>query len=76
MLYFKVNTMKRSSGTFPVNTYDGQGYATNVALHFNSDSHSLEDFRFVLSILSIMKWIVFVRKLTGFINLTLCIHKA
>ena len=27
--------------------YDDQGYATNVALHFNSDSHSLDDFRFV-----------------------------
>ena len=29
-----------------------------------------------LSMLSIMRWIVFVRKLTGFINLTLCIQKA
>ena len=27
--------------------YDGQGYATNVALHFSSDSHSVDDFRFV-----------------------------
>ena len=29
-----------------------------------------------LSMLSVMRWIVFVRKLTGFINLTLCIQKA
>ena len=31
---------------FDINTYDGH-YATNVALHFNSDSHSVDDFRFV-----------------------------
>ena len=31
---------------------------------------------FFLSMLSKMRWIVFVRKLTGFINLTLCIQKA
>ena len=30
---------------------------------------------FFLSMLSKMRWIVFVRKLTGFINLTLCIHR-
>ena len=36
-----------NSHRFDINNYDGQGYATNVALHFNSDSHSLVDFRFV-----------------------------
>ena len=36
-----------NSHRFDINTYDGQGYATNVALQFNSDSHSVDDFRFV-----------------------------
>ena len=38
---------RMNSHRFDINTYDGQGYATNVALHFNSDSHSVDDFRFV-----------------------------
>ena len=38
---------RMTSHRFDFNTYDGQGYATNVALHFNSDSHSIDDFRFV-----------------------------
>ena len=36
-----------NSHRFDINTYDGQGYAINVALHFNSDSRSVDDFRFV-----------------------------
>ena len=32
---------------FDIYNYDDQGYATNVALHFNSDSYSLDDFRFI-----------------------------
>ena len=38
---------RMNSHRFDINNYDDQGYATNVALHFNSDSHSLDDFRFV-----------------------------
>ena len=38
---------RMNSHRFDISTYDGQGYATNVALHFNSDSHSVDDFRFV-----------------------------
>ena len=57
---------RMNSHRFDINNYDDQGYATNVALHFNSDSHSLADFRFVP--IDTMRWIVFVRKLTGFIN--------
>ena len=38
---------RMNSHRFDINTYDGQSYATNVALHFNSDSHSLNDFRFL-----------------------------
>ena len=38
---------RMNSHRFGINNYDDQGYATNVALHFNSDSHSLDDFRFV-----------------------------
>ena len=38
---------RMNSHRFDINTYDGQGYATYVALHFNSDSHSVDDFRFV-----------------------------
>ena len=38
---------RMNSHRFDINTYDGQGYTTNVALHFNSDSHSVDDFRFV-----------------------------
>ena len=42
------NNFKRmNSHRFDINNYDDQGYATNVALDFNSDSHSLDDFRFV-----------------------------
>ena len=36
-----------NSHRFDINNYDDQGYATNVALHFSLDSHSLDDFRFV-----------------------------
>ena len=36
-----------NSHRFDINTSDGQGYATNVTLSFKSDSHSLDDFRFV-----------------------------
>ena len=36
-----------NSYRFDINTYDGQSYATNVALHFNSDSPSLNDFGFL-----------------------------
>ena len=36
-----------NSHRFDINNYDDQRYATNVVLHFNSDSHSLDDFRFV-----------------------------
>ena len=32
---------------FDITTYDGQDYTTNVALRFNSDSNSLDDFRYV-----------------------------
>lgn len=38
---------RMNSHRFDINTYDGQSYATNVSLHFNSDSHSLTDFRFL-----------------------------
>ena len=38
---------RMTSHRFAINNYDDQGYATNVALHFNSDSHSFDDFRFV-----------------------------
>ena len=38
---------RMNSHRFDINTYDGQSYATNVALHLNSDSHSLNDFRFL-----------------------------
>ena len=42
------NNFKRmNSHRFDINNYDDQGYATNVTLDFNSDSHSLDDFRFV-----------------------------
>ena len=36
-----------NSHRFDINTYDGQGYAINVTLHFISDSHSLYNLRFV-----------------------------
>ena len=36
---------RMNSHRFDINNYDDQGYATNVALHFSSDSHSLDDFR-------------------------------
>ena len=61
---------RMNSHRFDINTYDGQGYATNVALH------QLTILDFFLSMLSIMRWIVSVRKFTGFINLILCIQKA
>ena len=38
---------RMNSHRFDINTYGGQSYATNIALHFNSDSHSLNDFRFL-----------------------------
>ena len=38
---------RMNSHRFYINNYDDQDYTTNVALHFNSDSHSLDDFRFV-----------------------------
>ena len=38
---------RMNSHRFDINIYDGQGYATNVALRFNSDSHPFNDFRFV-----------------------------
>ena len=38
---------RMNSHRFDIYSYDDQGYATNVALHFNSDSHSLDGFRFV-----------------------------
>lgn len=38
---------RMNSHRFDINNYDGSGYGTNVALHFNSDSHSLDDFSFV-----------------------------
>ena len=66
---------RMNSHSFDINNYDDQGYANNVALHFNSDSHSLDDFDLFLSILSIMRWIIFVRKLTGFLNLTRFIQR-
>ena len=36
-----------NSHRFDFNTYHGQSYVINVALHFNSDSHSLNDFGFL-----------------------------
>ena len=39
---------KRMNGhRFDIKNYDSQGYATNVTLHFNSDSHSITDFGFL-----------------------------
>ena len=43
----KRQQVSKRMNSFDINTYDGQSYATNVALHFNSDSHSLNDFRFL-----------------------------
>ena len=38
---------RMNSHRFDINNYDSEGYATNVALHFNSDSHSIADFSFL-----------------------------
>ena len=39
---------RTNSHSFGINANDGQGYATYVALYFNTDFHSLDDFRFVM----------------------------
>ena len=44
---------RTNSHSFGINANDGQGYATYVALYFNTDFHSLEDFRFVMVISTI-----------------------
>ena len=36
-----------NSHRFDIKNYDSEGYATNVALHFNSDSHSIAEFSFL-----------------------------
>ena len=37
-----------TSHRFDIHYYNDEGYATNVAFHFNSDSHSVtNDFRFL-----------------------------
>ena len=38
---------RMNSHRFDINNYDSEGYATNVALHFNSNSHSIADFSFL-----------------------------
>ena len=67
---------KRMNGhRFDINNYDSQGYATNVALHFNSDSHSIKDFSF-LPIDVVSNEMARLRKLIGYINLIHCTLKA
>ena len=38
---------RMNSHRFDINNYDSQGYASNVASHFNLDSHSITDFSFL-----------------------------
>ena len=38
---------RMNSHRIDINNYDSQGYSTNLALHFNSDSHSITDFSFL-----------------------------
>ena len=38
---------RMNSHRFDINNYDCESYASNVALHFNSDSHSIADFSFL-----------------------------
>ena len=38
---------RMNSHRFNINNYDSQGYASNVASHFNLDSHSIADFSFL-----------------------------
>ena len=49
--FFNISTKKVSkrmnSHRFDINNFDSQGYASNVALHFNSYPHSIADFSFL-----------------------------
>ena len=38
---------RMNSHRFDINNFDSQGYASNVALHFNSYPHSIADFSFL-----------------------------
>ena len=38
---------RTNSHRFDINNFDSQGYASNVALHFNSYPHSIADFSFL-----------------------------
>ena len=38
---------RMNSHRFDIKNYDSQGYASNVASHFNLDSHSMTDFSFL-----------------------------
>ena len=38
---------RMNSHRFDINIFDSQGYASNVALHFNSYQHSIPDFSFL-----------------------------
>ena len=38
---------RMKSHRFDINNFDSQSYASNIALHFNSYSHSIEDFSFL-----------------------------
>ena len=43
----QVSKRMNSHYRFDINNHDSDGYATNAALHFNSDSHSIADFSFL-----------------------------
>ena len=43
----KKKKKKMNSHRFGINNYDCESYASNVASHFNSDSHSIADFSFL-----------------------------
>ena len=59
---------RMNSHKFDINYYDSQGYASNVASHFNLDSHSITDFSFLpIDVVS--------NEMTRLCKLTYWIHK-
>ena len=67
---------RMNSHRFDINNFDSQGYASNIALHFNSYPHSIAISVFFQLMLLRMRWLVCVRKLIGYINLIPCTLKA
>ena len=71
MLVKHISYMRMKSHKFNIRNMDDPNFSTNVAIHFNSDEHAVEDFRFMpidrvsdnmQRLLKFISWILYILK--------------